>query len=147
MPGPGSYRLLDGKPYCPACVPFYAAWRQKTEGEVHAPVVDGVLATFASRSDATSRSDAMSRSRELGALTRGREPGELGTEARGREPGARECDCCGRALMREPAPREGYLLCEACEGSDAELALSVAKLRHRHRLAALGSKLGIEKDK
>lgn len=23
MPGPGSYRMLDGKPYCSACVPFY----------------------------------------------------------------------------------------------------------------------------
>src|SRR5690606_4030537 len=24
MPGPGSYRLLHGQPYCPACLPFYA---------------------------------------------------------------------------------------------------------------------------
>ena len=77
MPGPGSYRLVDGRPHCAACV--------------------------ACRLDV------------LG--------GDL-------------CDACDRALAAGTAPgSHGFRLCAACRTSDPELALVLARARHRRQLA------------
>jgi hypothetical protein len=108
MPGPGSYRVLQGKPYCAACVPFYAERRQPT----------------------------VQRTENEGAAS-----------AAVCHEGTLECDCCGRQLPEPPEPCEGFSLCGACLATDTELALSVAKLRHRRRLAELGSQYDSEKGK
>lgn len=105
MPGPGSYRVLRGKPYCAACVPFFA---QLPAAAYEAPA-------------ANSPSSIPASSSPLGR------PGQ--------------CDCCRRALDQDAEQREGFELCSACLTSDAELALSVARARHRRALARLRSKL------
>jgi hypothetical protein len=120
MPGPGSYRVLRGKPYCAACVPFFArlpAAVYETPASPSAPASD----LFAS--DPVSN-DSVSNSPSSSPLAR---PGQ--------------CDCCRRALDQDAEPREGFELCSACLTSDAELALSVARARHRRALARLRSKL------
>jgi hypothetical protein len=99
MPGAGSYRIIDGNPYCPACVPFYAA--QKLER------------------------------RSASATSQKRAP-TFGQAA---------CDCCGRPAGAETSACEGFLLCEACLGSDIDLALRVARVRHRRRLENLSGAL------
>ena len=96
MPGPGSYRVIAGEPYCPACVPFYSAMNLGARPRHPTPVA---------------------------------QPG-------GRAVGA-GCDCCGAALELGAELREGFRLCTACLTSDAELALSVARARHRRKLEAL----------
>lgn len=97
MPGPGSYRVLRGKPYCSACLPFFASL-------------------------ASDRSSSI--------------PASSSPIAR---PG--QCDCCRRALDDASQQRDGFALCSACLSSDADLALSVARARHRRALGRLRSKL------
>jgi hypothetical protein len=107
MPGPGSYRMLDGKSYCPACIPFYSAHRRRfppSRGE------------YRTNDEAQRKVDS-------------------------------ECDCCGRPLPARAESIEGFMLCPACLGSDVELALCVAKLRHRRRLTELSAKYDSEKGK
>jgi hypothetical protein len=110
MPGPGSYRMIDGNPYCAACLPF-----------------------FAQRHGSTSDSGA--------GLCLPRPPSAR--QARGdTSPGsANSCDCCRRALEPGVSWLDGFRLCSACTGSDLELALSVARARHRRRLARLRAEL------
>jgi hypothetical protein len=106
MPGPGSYRVLDGKPYCPACVPFYFERRQTQK-------------TLTER--------------------------EIATRADPHPEGVSHCDCCGRLLGTERELHDGFLLCRACLSSDAELAVGVAKLRHRRQMTGLSSALDSKK--
>jgi len=114
MPGPGSYRVLRGKPYCAACVPFFA---RLPPAVYEAPAESGPSSGPASN-------DSVSTSPSSSPLAR---PGQ--------------CDCCRRALDQDADQREGFELCSACLTSDAELALSVARARHRRALARLRSKL------
>lgn len=98
MPGPGSYRVIAGEPYCPACVPFYSVMN-------------------------------------LGAHPRHPMPS---AEPVGRAaPAGLGCDCCGAALEHGTALCEGFRFCKPCFTSDADLALSVARARHRRKLEAL----------
>lgn len=99
MPGPGSYRLLHGQPYCPACLPFYA----RLAPAAHGPAVPAAASGLAEAPSA--------------------------------------CDCCRRALDAAAQVRAGFNLCSACLSSDANLALSVARARHRRELARLRSTL------
>jgi hypothetical protein len=96
MPGPGSYRVIGGEPYCPACVPFYSVLN-------------------------------------LGAHPRrpAAPPAPAPDAARG------GCDCCGATLELGGEACEGFRLCTACFTSDLELALGVARARHRRKLEAL----------
>lgn len=95
MPGPGSYRILAGEPYCPACVPFYSVLN-------------------------------------LGAHPRHpAAPAATGAT----------CDCCGAPLDPGAEPDEGFRFCRACVTSDRELALGVARARHRRKLEALRAAL------
>lgn len=119
MPGPGSYRVLRGKPYCAACVPFFA----RLPPAVYETPAPSAPASGPASSAAASN-DAVSNSPSSSPLAR---PGQ--------------CDCCRRALDEDAEPREGFELCSACLTSDAELALSVARARHRRALARLRSKL------
>lgn len=102
MPGPGSYRLLHGQPYCPACLPFYA----RLAPGAHDPAASAASAAAGDLAEA---------------------------------PPA--CDCCRRALDAAAQVRAGFNLCSACLSSDANLALSVARARHRRELARLRSTL------
>lgn len=125
MPGPGSYRLLRGKPYCAACVPFFA---RLPAAVYEAPASSGPASTSPISSGPASSnpvpSGPASASPSSSPLAR---PGQ--------------CDCCRRGLDPDAEPREGFELCSACLTSDAELALSVARARHRRALARLRSKL------
>jgi hypothetical protein len=98
MPGPGSYRVIAGEPYCPACVPFYSAMKLGAHPRHPAP--------------------------------RTQPAGGAGVASSG-------CDCCGAALEPGAALRDGFRFCTPCVTSDAELALSVARARHRRKLEAL----------
>ncbi|HTV23319.1 MAG TPA: hypothetical protein VMG12_31740 [Polyangiaceae bacterium] len=109
MPGPGSYRVLHGKPYCAACLPFFA--RLPPSAHESAPSAEARV----SPSSIPASSSPLAR------------PGQ--------------CDCCRRALDGAAAQREGFELCSACLSSDPELALSVARARHRRALGRLRSKL------
>jgi hypothetical protein len=103
MPGPGSYRVIAGEPYCPACVPFYSAMN-------------------------------------LGAHPRHPTPSPQpagGAAAASAAAASAGCDCCGAALELGASLCEGFRFCAACFTSDAELALSVARARHRRKLEAL----------
>jgi hypothetical protein len=122
MPGPGSYRVLRGKPYCSACVPFFARLPPAAH-EVPADDV-GPGASRAASSVPASSSAISSIPASSSPLAR---PGQ--------------CDCCRRALDAGSVQREGFALCSACLTSDAELALSVARARHRRALARLRTKL------
>ena len=51
------------------------------------------------------------------------------------------CDCCGRQLQANAEPHQGFYLCAACQADDVELALLVAKARHRRRLMKLKERL------
>ena len=51
------------------------------------------------------------------------------------------CDCCGRKLHANAEPHRGFYLCAACQADDVELALLVAKARHRRRLMKLKERL------
>jgi hypothetical protein len=99
MPGPGSYRVIAGEPYCPACVPFYSVLN-------------------------------------LGAQPRHPTQGPAGAA-----PAANVCDCCGAALELGASLCEGFRFCTPCFTSDLELALGVARARHRRKLEALRSAL------
>jgi hypothetical protein len=122
MPGPGSYRMLRGKPYCAACIPFFA----RLEPAVYeAPAAAGGPASSASVS-----------SRPASSVPASSVPASSSPQAR---PG--QCDWCRRALDADAEQREGFELCSACLTSDAELALSVARARHRRALARLRAKL------
>lgn len=102
MPGPGSYRVIAGEPYCPACVPFYSAMN-------------------------------------LGARPRHPTPVAPSTGSAG-------CDCCSAALELGAELSEGFRFCKACFTSDAALALSVARARHRRKLEALRAEIEPEKE-
>jgi len=99
MPGPGSYRVIAGEPYCPACVPFYSAMNLGAHPRHPTPVTQ----------------------------TGNSSPAAAGVG----------CDCCGGALELGAEPCDGFRFCTACFTSDAELALSVARARHRRKLEAL----------
>ena len=118
MPGPGSYRVLRGKPYCAACLPFYARLPPAADEQ---PAAAPMLSAPAS-SAATAASSSI--------------PASSSPLAR---PG--QCDCCRRVLDDAAQQREGFELCSACLTSDAELALSVARARHRRARARLRSRL------
>lgn len=109
MPGPGSYRRIDGKPYCAACLPFYAA-RASSSGGAEEPV---------SNIAATSR-----------------RPFARQTEAQ-QTVRPERCDCCLRGLSGKEEELRGFWLCGACRGSDEELALAIAGARHKRTLAGL----------
>lgn len=48
------------------------------------------------------------------------------------------CESCGRTLPPERLQAmEGFVLCSACVAADAELALTIARKRHRARLMAI----------
>lgn len=51
------------------------------------------------------------------------------------------CDCCGRDLPANAAELSGFRFCAACQVGDWELALVVAKARHRRRLLKLKKRL------
>jgi hypothetical protein len=121
MPGPGSYRVLRGKPYCAACVPFFA---RLPAAVYEAPASSGLPSGNSLPPSSPASSSPASASPSSSPLAR---PGQ--------------CDCCRRALDPDAEPREGFELCSACLTSDAELALSVARARHRRALARLRSKL------
>lgn len=97
MPGPGSYRKIDGNAYCAACLPFYA----KRAAQLATPLAQ--------------------------------QPVPSSPES--------NCDCCRRPLPPEVQAHEGFRLCSACLQSDAELALRIARARHRHELSRLRSAL------
>ena len=131
MPGPGSYRVLRGKPYCSACVPFFAGLPPSV---YEAPLEAGAIADAGAAS--------------VGAASVGAASGRpssvpISSEPASSSPLARpgQCDCCRRALDDLSQRREGFELCSACVTSDAELALSVARARHRRALARLRTKL------
>jgi hypothetical protein len=107
MPGPGSYRVIDGKAYCAACLPFFAA-----------------------RHGTTLDSGAILHSPRAQLAREETSPGS-----------ANSCDCCRRALEPDVKWLDGFRLCGACTGSDLELALGVARARHRRRLARLHAEL------
>ena len=100
MPGPGSYRVIAGEPYCAACVPFYSVMN-------------------------------------LGAHPRHPGPDAKAPRAGSPAPASAGCDCCGGPLELGAEPYEGFRFCKACFTSDAELALGVARARHRRKLEAL----------
>lgn len=54
---------------------------------------------------------------------------------------AMSCDCCRRSLSPDAELHQGFLLCGACLASDVDLALRIARARHRHELARLRSAL------
>lgn len=106
MPGPGSYRILGGAPYCAACLPFYARLEQ-----------------------------------EAGALVRKGSTPIAAAERLGANSSEQGCDCCGRQLQANAEPHQGFYLCAACQADDVELALLVAKARHRRHLIKLKQRL------
>lgn len=124
MPGPGSYRVLRGKPYCSGCLPFFA----RLAPEVY---------------EAEPASNASNASGLAGASPAMAPPAAVAQEVglTGRRRCVPECDCCRRGLDASAEVREGFELCSACLGSDAELALLVAQARHRRALERLRSKL------
>ncbi|HKE15792.1 MAG TPA: hypothetical protein VKB80_13040 [Kofleriaceae bacterium] len=90
LPGPGSYRLLEGRPHCPDCV-------------AARPVV--------------------------------RRPGAAAG-------GVEACDACRREVSAGALrTTSGFHLCLPCIDSDRELALAVARARHRRRLERQGRRL------
>jgi hypothetical protein len=106
MPGPGSYRMIEGEPYCSACIPFYSTL-------------------------------------DLGAHPRRPKQELADGGAFGGATGG--CDCCGAALEQGAERHEGFSFCRACSTSDRELALSVARVRHRRKLEALRASFDPEK--
>ncbi len=56
------------------------------------------------------------------------------------------CDCCGRDLPVDADALRGFRLCTACRTGDLELALLVAKARHRRRLLKLKARHEEESD-
>jgi len=90
LPGPGSYRLLEGRPHCPDCVAAHKLTRLRS----------GAIAV------------------------------------------AEPCDACRREVD-DGALRatRGFRLCLACIESDRELALALARARHRRRLERQGRRL------
>ncbi len=56
------------------------------------------------------------------------------------------CDCCGRDLSADTEALNGFRLCTACRTGDLELALVVAKARHRRRLLKLKARHEEESD-
>lgn len=112
MPGPGSYRVIDGDPYCAACLPFFAD-RRRSALEARSST-GGVSGVSAPASNAPAETQAtLSES---------------------------SCDCC-RAAAPAGAELEGFRLCSACIASDVDLALRVARARHRRKLQGLRSAL------
>jgi hypothetical protein len=56
-------------------------------------------------------------------------------------PEAGACDACCRVLGGREPEIEGFRLCAACQSSDLELALEVARTRHQRLLARTGRRL------
>jgi len=128
MPGPGSYRVLRGKPYCPGCLPFFARLAPEVyeaEPASNASNASGFAAAGPALAPPPAAPPAVAHENSLAARRRC----------------VPECDCCRRGLDASAEVREGFELCSACLGSDAELALLVAQARHRRALERLRSKL------
>lgn len=59
------------------------------------------------------------------------------------ESAAGRCDACLRDLAGTGEATRGFVLCEPCRTSDVDLALSVARQRHRKHLERLARELGL----
>jgi hypothetical protein len=111
MPGPGSFHEVDGAYYCPDC--FYAG---KAQAKAAKPVVSQGESSLAAA-----------------------EPTEPLTQT----PGAGEkCDACMRPLVRHYFEiLSGFSICRACTSSNENLALTIARVRHKRHLEAIAQGL------
>jgi len=104
-------KTVEGKPYCPDC--FYARQGETAENvEIHI------------QEKSTPQ------------------PVSTGITAGAVSDGGSQCDACERDTVEESLKAvDGFLLCEACLTTDKELAVQIARRRHRERLNMMKKKL------
>lgn len=114
IPEAGS-RVVDGAPLCPDC--FYAS----LEPRESRPVPLGPVTTKEERGD------------------------QVHPEIGVRPDDVNRCAACGRSLDDGAFDRlEGFVICRACSSSDRDLALQIAREKHRRFLHRMKEQLDLE---
>lgn len=154
----GGHYTLSGHTFCPNC--YYTVLslleEKKREGpkfsvDVHSEKMQAqVTPAFQLDPDnieviikAPSAGSSDSKESSKRAVTPSEKPGAPVTPPS--SPTINECQACSRKLPYDALElREGFTLCQACLASDADSALTIARVRHRKYLKQLKDQLGGE---